>query len=430
MKKIGYTPWLIYGMGALFYCYEFLLRIAPNAMSEQLMQFYGIGPASLSHLVAFYYYAYAPMQIPVGVLMDRFRPRRLLAGACLLSALSIYLFTATDSLVLAQTGRFLIGLLAAFGFVGILKLATIWLPPERFGMIAGLATSLGMIGAMIGNLLMTRMVDTMGWQNTLNYWAIVGILLSIAIYIIVRDYQSHSHKDKQTITAIPTPILNFKILITGLVSIMKAKQTWLTGLVGCLMYMPLPVFSELWGMPFLEYAHHLTREQAAFGISMTFLGWAIGGPLFGWLSDFVRLRRAPMSVGCLLAVALVSSIIYIPDIPPAWIYTILFLFGVFCSAQVLVFAVTRETHPTQFSGSAIAFTNMLVMIGGIFLQPTVGILLDIQINQEIVSTLKMFTINHYQNALLIVPVALAIGFVLTLLLQETHCQPVESPHVF
>jgi len=81
MKKYGYYGWLVWALGALFYCYEYFLRISPNVFTGDLMSTYGLGGAALGNLVAFYYYAYTPMQLPVGVLMDRFGPRLLLALA-------------------------------------------------------------------------------------------------------------------------------------------------------------------------------------------------------------------------------------------------------------------------------------------------------------------------------------------------------------
>src|ERR1700722_8240175 len=162
--KLTVLPWLVCGLGALFYCYEYLLRIAPSVMTADLMQAYHINATALGNLVAFYYYAYTPMQLPVGVLMDRYGPRRLLTFACLACALGSYLFAHAFHIEFAQFGRFMVGFGSAFAFVGVLKLATIWLPPRRFAMVSGLTTSLGMIGGMVGDIYLTSLVNQVEWR--------------------------------------------------------------------------------------------------------------------------------------------------------------------------------------------------------------------------------------------------------------------------
>ena len=130
-KVYSVLPWVISGLGALYYCYEYFLRISPSVMIPELMKAYDLTGAEVGSLSAFYYHAYVPMQIVVGLLMDRFGPRRLLALACLCSVLGTYMFAGSHSIIIAQIGRFLIGFGAAFAFVGALKLATIWLPIYR-----------------------------------------------------------------------------------------------------------------------------------------------------------------------------------------------------------------------------------------------------------------------------------------------------------
>lgn len=151
-KKLQWFPWLVCMLGALFYCYEYYLRIAPSVMTADLMRAFAISAAALGNLTAFYYYAYTPMQLPVGILMDRYGPRRLLVIAVLCCALGSYLFTQTSHIGIAQLGRFLVGFGSAFAFVGVLKLSALWLAPERFAFMSGFATTLGMLGAVIGDI--------------------------------------------------------------------------------------------------------------------------------------------------------------------------------------------------------------------------------------------------------------------------------------
>src|SRR5580700_7715839 len=153
-KSSVIMPWVICGLGALYYCYEYLLRITPSVMTQELMRMYHLTATEVGLFTAYYYHAYVPLQIVVGLLMDRYGPRRLLTFACMLCAVGTYLFGSGYSLHIAEAGRFLVGFGSAFAFVGALKLATIWLPPHRFALISGIITCLGMMGAMIGDILL------------------------------------------------------------------------------------------------------------------------------------------------------------------------------------------------------------------------------------------------------------------------------------
>ncbi len=116
-------------VGALFYCYEFLLRILPGTLQSELSIAFGhISATTFGQLAALYYFAYSPMQLPVGMLIDRFGPRRLLSFACLCCMLGSYLFMTFSSLWIAGIGRLLVGFGSSFAFVGSLTLMMHWLP--------------------------------------------------------------------------------------------------------------------------------------------------------------------------------------------------------------------------------------------------------------------------------------------------------------
>ena len=134
----GWLPWLTWGLGAALFCYGFFQRVAPSVMIDPLMRDLAVGGAVLGNLSAFYFYAYAGLQIPVGLMVDRWGPRRLLTGGALLCGLGSLLFALAEGLPLAYAGRLLIGAGAGFGFVATLKLATAWFPPERFAQVSGL----------------------------------------------------------------------------------------------------------------------------------------------------------------------------------------------------------------------------------------------------------------------------------------------------
>ena len=178
-------PWFICILGALFYCYEYLLRVSPSVMTHQVMKTYHLEASSFGNLSAMYYYIYIPMQLFVGLLLDRYGPRRLLTMATIACAIGVYFFAATHILFLAEIGRFLMGFGSAFAFVGVLKLAIIWLPPQRFALVTGFTVMLGMIGGMLGDVFLTSLVHMEGWKLTCFLAAIFGVLLALIIFSVI-----------------------------------------------------------------------------------------------------------------------------------------------------------------------------------------------------------------------------------------------------
>ncbi len=407
-------PWVICGLGAVFYCYEYFLRISPSVMTSELMSTYDLKGSEVGNLSAYYYHAYVPMQIIVGLFMDRFGPRRLLTIACVLCACGTYLFAGHYGLAIAKVGRFIVGFGSAFAFVGALKLATIWLPPNRFALVSGIIMCLGMTGAMVGDILLEAMVDAIGWQITIYASAAVGVALAVVLWMVIRD-SSPAHPNHNV------HVIHFRNLFSGLWQALKNPQIWLNALVGFLLYLSLSAFAELWGIPYLEQARGFSKAQAAYTNSMVFLGWLVGGPFWGWFSDYICRRCLPMTVASIGALVMICLLLYVPVLSAPAVYALLFLFGFLSSVQILVFAICHEASQMKIAGTAIALTNMIVMIGGNVFQPVIGRLLDHGWSHTLVHGARFYSPHAYQVALSVIPIAVALAVIITFFIRETHC---------
>lgn len=423
-KKTTLIAWLICGLGALFYSYEYFLRITPSVMEPALREHFSLSAMGFGVFSSFYYYSYVPMQLPVGVLMDRWGPKRLLTLACAVSVLGMWFFAATDLVSLAAAGRFLTGFGSAFAFVGVLKLATIWLPEDRLALVAGLASALGTIGAMIGDNLLGAMVEQVGWQKAVNLTAIFGVGLLIVMWFGIHDNKKDLDKEGGTVTRFSQVLFDLKLIISN-------RQMWINGAYGCLIYLPTTVFAELWGIPYLSHAHGLALPSAEFANSILFMGCTVGAPLWGYVSDHFKRRILPMRVGALSAGVVMVLILYLPGAKGNVLYGLMFLLGLLYSVQAIVFAVGRELSPKEAGGTAIAMTNMFVMLGAILLQPLVGRLLDWCVLARLEGDMTLRTLNSeqirnlytaadYQYAMAVIPAGIFIAVILTFFLKETH----------
>jgi sugar phosphate permease len=423
-KRNILIAWVICGIGAVFYSYEYLLRIMPSVMEPALREHFSLSATGFGVFSACYYYAYVPMQLPVGVLMDRWGPRRLLTIACALSVLGIWIFAGTTVVSFAAAGRFLTGFGSAFAFVGVLKLATIWLPEDKLAMVAGLAAALGTVGAMVGDNLLGAMVLKLGWQHAVNLTALFGLGVIVLMWFGIHDKKQHLEEDGGTVTSFKEGLLDLKYILTN-------KQIWINGGYGCLIYLPTTVFAELWGIPYLSHAKGMSLPSAEFANSLIFMGFMFGAPIWGYLSDKLHQRRGPMFIGALGAGIMMTLILYFPDVEIRTLYIMMFVLGLFYGVQAVVFAVGRELSPKEAAGTAIATTNMFVMLGAMLLQPLIGSLLDHSVISRYGDTLAsitlgtngmrdLYTVSDYQFAMLVIPVGIFLAAILTFFLKETH----------
>lgn len=405
-----YYGWLICGLAALFYCYEYLLRIEPSVMVHELMGHFQVTAAGISLITAMYYYAYTPLQAGVGVITDAWGSRRVLIGAVLLCAFGCLGFYISQNVFLASLSRFLIGAGSAFAFVGVLKLAAVWLPRSRFAFFVGLTTSLGMAGAMVGDVGMAWVVQSFGWQKVIFISAVFGFFLAFIFFLFVRETpQTTSHTR-----------LEMRDLFKELFKILRNRQIIYAGVIGCLLYLSLSVFGEMWGIPFIHNITGKSNVVAAEINSMVFLGWLLGSPMSGWLSDRLNSRKLPLIFGGIIAAASISLIILWPTMNIGLLSLLLFLFGFASSAEIICFAIGRDNVSLQYTATAMATINLLVMLGGMLLQPLVGSLLDLFWSGQVLNGVRVYDAHAYQTAMIIIPMLMLVASVLSFLLKDNY----------
>jgi MFS family permease len=403
-----WLPLLGWLTGAMFFFYAWVLRVAPSVMVEELMRDFAVGAAVLGNLSAAYFYGYAGMQIPVGLLLDRFGPRRLMTAAALVCAGGCVLFAMGESLAAVTAGRFLIGASAAFSLVGAMAVAGQWFPAGRFAVFSGLAMAAGMAGGVFGQAPLRLAVEASDWRLTTLLLAVGGLAIALAAFATVRDRWRGSGG---VLTA-----------LSGLGTVLRHRQTWLIALAGLGTSAPLLGFASLWGVPFLETAYALPRTTAATVTSAVFVGWALGAPLYGWLSDYIGRRRAPALIGLFLQTMALLAVVYVPGLSLAWLAGLCGLIGFFGSAQIVCFALARENHPPGLSGTAIGFVNGMVTGAGALFQPLVGLLLDLAWGGQTSLGARIYDTGAYQLAFLSLIACCIGGFLCLLAVRETYCR--------
>jgi MFS family permease len=408
--RITPMTWAVWGLVALFYAYGALQRVAPAVMVPNLMAEFEVNAATLGSVSAFYFYAYAGLQMPVGLMLDRWGARRMMTAAALLTALGGVLFAMAGGVGAANLGRFLIGAGSSFTWIGCLTVAAAWFPPRRFALATGLSTLAGMIGAIAGQAPLAALVAATGWRAAMLGIGLVALALAGALWLVVRD--------RPRAPAAPRTAPSLASLFAGLRDVATDGQLWVAAFAGCMMSTPVLVFAGLWGVPYLRAAYGLSAPSAALYASLMMVGWAVGGPAFGWLSDRTGRRRGPMIAGAAGLLATTLAVFYLPGLPVGGAAVLLFLNGVMAGSMVLVFAVIRERWRAGQVGAAFGLVNTVIMGSGAVFQPLVGFLLDLNWDGAMAGGARVYSRAAFDLAFATLPAVALAGLLSMLLIRE------------
>ncbi len=413
------SAYLIFFLAASFYLYEFILQVAPSVMATPMMQTFHVSAEGFGVISAFYFYAYAPMQLPAGLLFDRYGPRKLMTCALLLCAVGSFFFASTDSVVTASLGRMLIGIGSAFSFIGVLVLVSRWFPLQHFAILAGVAQSMSSVGAMFGEVPLAALIGHIGWRQASFLLAVVGFLLALLLWCCIRDFP---HQPTQSM-----PNRRFRDEWHRLGEVCSRSYTWMTGAYAFSIWTPIAVFAALWGVPFLQEKYHVSVVVASGLCSMIWLGIGVGSPLLGWVSDRFSSRRLALATSSVFGLIATLILLYMPNVPIAWMYVVLFMLGFGAGGQTVSFAVVKDNNPSHLVGTASGFNNLSVLVGGAIFQPLVGVILHRNAEWRLVHDVPVYTIASYQKALLVMPCCYLASLILALwLIKESY--PGSKPH--
>ena len=406
---------LILIVASLLYVYEFYLRVIPSVITEDLMKDLHINAHQLGVISALFYVSYTFMQIPAGLLVDRFGPRRLLTIATIICAIATMLSGIATNQTTAAFSRFLIGFGASFAYACPLLVAKYWFAANRFAMIGGCIQALGALGAIIGNEPVAYLTESIGWRQTCFKSGLFGLVLALIIWLVVRDKPTQPKRHHHAMQQMKES-KRLKVVI-------KNPQTWFVATMGFCYWAPMTVFAELWGRTFITQTHSISITQASLMMSWVWIGVALGGPFFGWLSNRISSRKIPIYLSYTIMLISTYSLIYSPLNSHVIIDIGLFLFGFASAAQCITFGLVSDNNPRNVIGTAIGLNNMAVIAGGIILQPLVGLLLEYVTNTDGTSADILFHLKDFQSAFILMPICTLIGlFTCIFFVKETHAK--------
>ncbi|CEK10983.1 MFS transporter [Legionella hackeliae] len=399
-SKSKFLPFFMWFFPLSFFTYQFILRLWPGLMMHQIMEQFSIDASRFGVLAALYYYGYSGMQIPVAIMLERFKVRYVVFAFSLLCGLATLLFSYTNNWYLAGLSRFLVGAGSAVGFLAVSKVISQWFPKSKYAKMVGFSFTLGLLGAIYGGKPVSLLVANYPWQNVALILALIAMLLGVGSYYFLRSPQQNNTKTDE-------PTTSFKASYFR--TLLSSPTIWILAVANLLMVGSLEGFADVWGVSYLTTAFELDKSNAAQLVSFIFVGMLFGGPLLAFLSKY--LGNYTVIAFCGVGMAFVFKLLLSTTTYNwYWLAALFFLIGLMCCYQVIVFAAGSDLVETKLLGVTIAFLNCINMLGGSFFHTLIGKAMDATWGGALSEEgLRIYALESYKTALLLIPGCAVVG---------------------
>jgi len=399
--------WLGYGLLALSFFLVSLHRTSTAVLSEGLLDAFAMTATGLGLLHSAFFYLYAALQVPAGLLTDRYGARAIAAGGTGLMSAGAVAFGVAPTYPVAFLGRLLVGLGASVVFVATLRFCANWFRPDEFGTMTGVTFTVAVFGGLAATTPLAVAIESLGWRATL--LGLGGVGLGAAIGIVALAHDTPRDAGLGPVDEVPDrPGVTAEELKRHTLAALREPETWLLGVM--LFFMTgigITVFG-LWGIPYLVQTYDIPVTEASVYLLVGNVGGMVGPTAFGWLSDALG-RRTELIVLSAVVFGLTWGVFAVFGRVPLLFVGAIFLFSRILRGGVpLAFAVVKERNPEEASGTVIGIVNTMGWIGAAVFPVVLGAALDAFWTGRTVNGTRVYTALGYRIAF---GIALAGGFV-------------------
>lgn len=351
-RAIAWTVWII---TSVFYAYQYILRVMPSIMLSDIIQQFGIDTATFGQYSGVYYIGYSLLHLPVGILLDRYGPRKVMTGCIFLSVVGLIPLLFANCWIYPIAGRFIIGMGSSAAILGVFKIIRMTFSEKHFPRMLSLSVTIGLIGAIYGGAPLSYMRGAWGYHAVIQVIALAGVALMILTYWIVPNVKSTSQGSIKS---------NIKEVLSN------GRVIWSCVFAG-LMVGPLEGFADVWGTTFLKRVYLFNGSLAASLPSMIFVGMCFGSPVLSLIADKVGSYSATI-IGAGIAMVVSFSLLLMWHLSSGVISLSFVLVGVCSAYQILAIYKASTYVREEVAGLTTAVANMIIMIFGYAFHSIIG----------------------------------------------------------
>lgn len=349
------VAWFVWIIASVFYAYQYILRVMPNIMLEDIMRQFDIGASTFGQFSGVYYIGYSLMHLPIGIMLDRFGPRKVMSTCILLTALGLTPLLFATHWIYPIVGRFFIGIGSSAAILGVFKVIRMTFSKGHFPRMLSFSVMIGLIGAIYGGGPISYMSSLFGYQTLIYIIIAVGILLALMTYWIVPEYEATV--EGSILSDVKEVLGNFNV--------------WCCCLAAGLMVGPLEGFADVWGTVFLKQVYGFDGTLAASLPSIIFIGMCFGGPILNFIAEKTgNYLTTIIGSGLLMAVCFLGLIF--GTLSSGSVIFNFFLIGICCAYQVLAIYKASTYVREGVAGLTTAIANMIIMIFGYVFHASIG----------------------------------------------------------
>lgn len=350
------TAWTVWALASIFYAYQYILRVMPNIMMEDILHRFEIDAATFGQFTGVYYLGYSLLHLPIGIFLDRYGPKKVMPFCIGLTVIGLLPLLFSTFWVYPLLGRACIGIGSSAAILGTFKIIRLAFKEEQFTRMLSFSVTFGLLGAIYGGGPVNYLLNTLGYEKVIWTFVLMGLLLALATYFLV------------------PPIREEKAPATLLGSVREVLSNWrviATCLSAGLMVGPLEGFADVWGAGFFKKVYHFDGQLAAFLPSLIFVGMCFGAPLLSLVAERTRSYLGTIIfAGIFMAGSF--SLLVVGD-PSAYLIGILFVGVGVCSAYQILAIYQASTYvKEQVVGLTTASANMIIMIFGYVFHSVIG----------------------------------------------------------
>lgn len=408
-RNFKIQAWAMWVPVVAFFMYQFVIRVSAGVMSDDIMQRFSISATEFGALTSVYYLGYASMQMPVGLLLDRYGPKVVATLFMALILCGIALFIYAPNWHVALIGRMLIGAGSAGGLLSTAKVARLWFDDHAYANVLGITVSMGLIGAVYGSWPLRILIDQFGWENVL--WILLGFggIIALSIFTFVRVPPSEIIQDT------PPKIWDEIKGIKNHLSIVKIGI--LGGMIGPFLY----AYADVWGVSYLSNIYGLSKAEASGCISAIYMGLCIGAPFTSYVVNKFDVGRKQTALYGFIKLFLLSALLFFKNIfNYDGVLIIHFLIGLACSYQVILFVMVAKEVSVHENAFVTSIVNMINMLFGFMSILIIGSVMDLNWTGVEEKGLRLYDETAYQIAFSLLIAGLLIGSLGMLKVKTEH----------